>query len=130
MRAHRLAGCFRLVALDRLEHRLVAGETLAVLDFGVGHVDALIDQPFDQRLMHGEEDRIAWDDGQDAVKRDIGDGESPRPGNGVLPGMKAAFRVIGVDCGPTRAPMAPAVKDAEDRMRAVLARPAIKEWLA
>jgi len=26
--------------------------------------------------------------------------------------------------------MAPAVKDAEDRMRAVLARPAIKEWLA
>ncbi|MER9581059.1 dihydrodipicolinate synthase family protein [Mesorhizobium sp. M0276] len=49
---------------------------------------------------------------------------------GVLPGMKAAFRVIGVDCGPTRAPMALAVADAEDRMRAVLARPAVKEWLA
>jgi N-acetylneuraminate lyase len=49
---------------------------------------------------------------------------------GVLPGMKAAFRVIGVDCGPTRAPMAPAVADAEDRMRAVLAHPAIREWLA
>jgi len=49
---------------------------------------------------------------------------------GVLPGMKAAFRVIGVDCGPTRAPMAPAVADAEGRMREVLARPAIREWLA
>jgi N-acetylneuraminate lyase len=49
---------------------------------------------------------------------------------GVLPGMKAALRVIGVDCGPTRAPMAAAVTDAEDRMRAVLARPAIKQWLA
>ena len=49
---------------------------------------------------------------------------------GVLPGMKAAFRVIGVDCGPTRAPMAPAVADAEERMRAVLARPAIRAWLA
>jgi N-acetylneuraminate lyase len=49
---------------------------------------------------------------------------------GVLPGMKAAFRVIGVDCGPTRAPMAPGVTDAEDRMRTVLARPAIKAWLA
>jgi len=49
---------------------------------------------------------------------------------GVLPGMKAAFRVIGVDCGPTRAPMALAVADAEERMRVVLARPAVKEWLA
>ncbi|WP_181175668.1 dihydrodipicolinate synthase family protein [Mesorhizobium sp. B2-3-4] len=49
---------------------------------------------------------------------------------GVLPGMKAAFRVIGVDCGPTRAPMTLAVADAEDRMRAVLETPAIKEWLA
>lgn len=49
---------------------------------------------------------------------------------GVLPGMKAAFRVIGVDCGPTRAPMALAVADAEERMRAVLARSAVKEWLA
>ncbi|TGQ74962.1 MAG: N-acetylneuraminate lyase [Mesorhizobium sp.] len=49
---------------------------------------------------------------------------------GVLPGMKAAFRAIGVDCGPTRAPMTPAVADAEQRMREVLARPAIREWLA
>ncbi|CAN7653415.1 dihydrodipicolinate synthase family protein [Mesorhizobium sp. LjNodule214] len=49
---------------------------------------------------------------------------------GVLPGMKAAFRVIGVDCGPTRAPMAPAVADAEGHMREVLARSAIREWLA
>ncbi|ESX60110.1 hypothetical protein X760_15995 [Mesorhizobium sp. LSHC422A00] len=28
MRAHRLAGRFRVVALDRLEHRLVAGKLL------------------------------------------------------------------------------------------------------
>lgn len=49
---------------------------------------------------------------------------------GVLPGMKAAFRVIGVDCGPTRAPMAPSVTGAEARMREVLARPEISEWLA
>ncbi|ESW80876.1 hypothetical protein X773_15065 [Mesorhizobium sp. LSJC285A00] len=30
MRAHRLAGRFRVAALDRLEHRLVAGKTRAV----------------------------------------------------------------------------------------------------
>ncbi|WP_281824496.1 dihydrodipicolinate synthase family protein [Jannaschia rubra] len=49
---------------------------------------------------------------------------------GVLPGMKAAFRTIGIDCGPTRAPMALRVDDAEDRMRAVLARDDVKPWLA
>jgi N-acetylneuraminate lyase len=49
---------------------------------------------------------------------------------GVLPGMKAAFRAIGVDCGPTRAPMKPGVVDADARLRTHLANPAIREWLA
>ncbi|EKE43831.1 N-acetylneuraminate lyase [Oceaniovalibus guishaninsula JLT2003] len=49
---------------------------------------------------------------------------------GVLPGMKAAFRAIGVECGPTRAPMTPRMKDADAHMRAVLERPEIKAWLA
>jgi N-acetylneuraminate lyase len=49
---------------------------------------------------------------------------------GVLPGMKAAFRTVGVECGPTRAPMALGVPDAEERMRTLLACPTIKEWLA
>ncbi|ESX54476.1 MULTISPECIES: hypothetical protein [unclassified Mesorhizobium] len=47
MRPHRLAGRFRVAALDRLEHRLVAGKTRAVFDLRIGYVDALIDQPFD-----------------------------------------------------------------------------------
>lgn len=49
---------------------------------------------------------------------------------GVLPGMKAAFRVIGIDIGTTRAPMALRLPDGEDRMRAVLQRPEIAAWLA
>ncbi len=49
---------------------------------------------------------------------------------GVLPGMKAAFRAIGIDCGPTRAPMALRVADGEARMRAVMEEPALKAWLA
>lgn len=49
---------------------------------------------------------------------------------GVLPGMKAAFRAIGIDCGPTRAPMALRVEDGEARMRAVMEEPALKAWLA
>ncbi|SMX48882.1 dihydrodipicolinate synthase family protein [Maliponia aquimaris] len=49
---------------------------------------------------------------------------------GVLPGMKAAFKAIGIDCGPTRAPMVLRVADGEARMRAVLARPEVKAWLA
>jgi N-acetylneuraminate lyase len=44
--------------------------------------------------------------------------------------MKAAFRAIGVDCGPTRAPMKPGVVDADARLRTHLANPAIREWLA
>jgi N-acetylneuraminate lyase len=49
---------------------------------------------------------------------------------GVLPGMKAAFRALGVDVGPTRLPMAPRTADAEARMAALLAEPAFKAWLA
>ncbi|GLQ08224.1 N-acetylneuraminate lyase [Devosia yakushimensis] len=48
---------------------------------------------------------------------------------GVLPGMKAAFRAIGVDCGPTRLPLDLAASGAEAKMGEVLARPAINEWL-
>lgn len=49
---------------------------------------------------------------------------------GVLPGMKAALRACGIDCGPTRAPLAPRLPDAEERMRELVARPAIRDWLA
>lgn len=49
---------------------------------------------------------------------------------GVLPGMKAAFRVIGIDCGPTRAPMTVKVNDAEARMKAFLELPDVAVWLA
>lgn len=48
---------------------------------------------------------------------------------GVLPGMKAAFRSIGLELGLTRAPMAERVADAEARMRTVLARPEIACWV-
>ncbi|MFP7570443.1 dihydrodipicolinate synthase family protein [Marivita sp. S2033] len=50
---------------------------------------------------------------------------------GVLPGMKAALRVLGIDCGPTRAPMALRMSNdkAEAHMRAVLDRSEIKPWL-
>lgn len=48
---------------------------------------------------------------------------------GVLPGMKAALRACGIDCGPTRAPLAPRLPDAEARMRALVSRPAIRDWL-
>jgi N-acetylneuraminate lyase len=49
---------------------------------------------------------------------------------GVLPGMKAALRACGIDCGPTRAPLAPRTADAEARMAELVARPAIRDWLA
>ncbi|MCL3883176.1 dihydrodipicolinate synthase family protein [Marivita sp. GX14005] len=50
---------------------------------------------------------------------------------GVLPGMKAALRLRGIECGPTRAPMALRMSenDAEAQMRAVLERPEIAPWL-
>lgn len=49
---------------------------------------------------------------------------------GVLPGMKAAFRAIGVDPGPTRAPMQMRVSDGEARMAALMAQPEFREWIA
>jgi N-acetylneuraminate lyase len=49
---------------------------------------------------------------------------------GVLPGMKAAFRAMGIECGPTRAPMVARVADADARMQAVLARDDVRPWLA
>lgn len=50
---------------------------------------------------------------------------------GVLPGMKMALRILGVDCGHTRAPMLLRMSEekAEAHMRAVLERPEIKPWL-
>jgi len=49
---------------------------------------------------------------------------------GVLPGMKAALRACGIDCGPTRAPLAARVPGAEQSMADLVARPSIREWLA
>lgn len=49
---------------------------------------------------------------------------------GVLPGMKAAFRAIGVDPGPTRAPMQMRISDGEARMAALMAQPEFREWIA
>jgi N-acetylneuraminate lyase len=48
---------------------------------------------------------------------------------GVLPGMKAALRCLGVDCGPTRLPMAASVPDPEERMHTILDREDIRAWL-
>lgn len=51
---------------------------------------------------------------------------------GVLPGLKAAFRIQGVEVGRTRAPMALQMPDdaAEAHMHAVMDRPEVAAWLA
>lgn len=49
---------------------------------------------------------------------------------GVLPGMKAAFRAIGIDPGPTRAPMLMRIDDGEARMAEVMKRPEFAAWIA
>ena len=49
---------------------------------------------------------------------------------GVLPGMKAAFAAIGIDCGPTRAPLAPRLPDSAARMADLVKRPSIAAWIA
>lgn len=50
---------------------------------------------------------------------------------GVLPGMKAAFRVIGLDVGPTRAPMGlGAAEGAEELLRPFLDSAEVRPWLA
>ena len=48
---------------------------------------------------------------------------------GIIPGVKAALRAIGVDCGPTRPPLAPLREDADARMAELVARPNIRAWL-
>ena len=48
---------------------------------------------------------------------------------GVLPGMKAAFRAIGIDPCPTRAPMQMRIPDGEARMKDVMARPEFAKWI-
>lgn len=48
---------------------------------------------------------------------------------GVLPGMKACLRACGVDCGPTRLPLAPRHADTDSRMAELVSRPAIRDWL-
>jgi N-acetylneuraminate lyase len=48
---------------------------------------------------------------------------------GVLPGMKAALRVLGVDCGPTRLPMASGLTDPEAHMARVLSDARLRPWL-
>ncbi len=50
---------------------------------------------------------------------------------GVLPGMKAAFRLTGLDIGPTRAPMGlAATADAEALLGPFLDLPEVRPWLA
>ena len=49
---------------------------------------------------------------------------------GVLPGMKAGFRAIGIEIGATRAPMAARTDDGDARMAEIMARPEFAEWVA
>ncbi|MCB2129552.1 MAG: dihydrodipicolinate synthase family protein [Rhodobacteraceae bacterium] len=49
---------------------------------------------------------------------------------GVLPGMKAAFRAIGIEVGPTRAPMVMRADDGDERMAKLVARPEIAQWIS
>lgn len=49
---------------------------------------------------------------------------------GVLPGLKAALRAIGVDCGETRRPMIAKTGDIEARMTALVQRDEIRRWFA
>lgn len=48
---------------------------------------------------------------------------------GVMPGVKAAFRLHGIDIGPSRAPMALHGRDPEARIAAFLKRPEVAKWL-
>ncbi|WP_323764024.1 dihydrodipicolinate synthase family protein [Marinovum sp.] len=49
---------------------------------------------------------------------------------GVLPGMKSALRLIGVECGPVRAPLAPRSEKAEALLRPFLDRADVACWIA
>ncbi|MEZ5823544.1 MAG: dihydrodipicolinate synthase family protein [Geminicoccaceae bacterium] len=48
---------------------------------------------------------------------------------GVVPGTKLALRLLGIDVGPSRPPMALLVDDAEARMQAFLDEPDIRPWV-
>ncbi|QDY70437.1 dihydrodipicolinate synthase family protein [Qingshengfaniella alkalisoli] len=49
---------------------------------------------------------------------------------GVLPGMKAAFRALGIEVGPTRAPMLMRADDGDARIAELVARPEVAEWIS
>ncbi len=49
---------------------------------------------------------------------------------GVLPGMKSAFRAVGVDPGPSLSFMIARVMDADTRMAGTDGKPEVKAWLA
>ncbi|WP_068311473.1 dihydrodipicolinate synthase family protein [Polycladidibacter hongkongensis] len=49
---------------------------------------------------------------------------------GVIPGVKAAMQLIGVDCGQARAPLALRGSDAMEIMKAAVAKPGFQEWIA
>ncbi|MEQ8919676.1 MAG: dihydrodipicolinate synthase family protein [Marinovum algicola] len=49
---------------------------------------------------------------------------------GVLPCMKTALKMIGVDCGPVRAPLAPRSDKAEALLRPLLDRDDVAYWIA
>lgn len=49
---------------------------------------------------------------------------------GVLPGVKAAMREIGVDCGPTRAPFLVQSVEGEKAVRSLIRSPEYQQWLA
>lgn len=48
---------------------------------------------------------------------------------GVMPGMKAALRLCGIEAGPSRAPMALRSADADERLKSFLGEPDVARWL-
>lgn len=48
---------------------------------------------------------------------------------GVIPGMKASFRAIGIDVGEARRPMASVSSEDEEKLKSFLTQPEIKKWL-
>lgn len=48
---------------------------------------------------------------------------------GVMPGMKIALRLQGIDAGPSRAPMQLKAEDAESRLAAFLSQADVAKWL-
>ena len=48
---------------------------------------------------------------------------------GVLPGMKSALRVAGIECGSTRLPMASRDSAMDQRIAALMEQPDIAQWI-